>query len=255
MTGLRVGAATLLLCGLAASCGGAPDPATSASAAASDTPRVSEAPATPSGAPGTTRSARSAAPTEDAPPDGTATGDAATEAAPEALSAPGQGATEADPHAPPGARRTVPDAAMLTVADLRRLAGGRGWERREGKGDECAAPEGALAVRTIEYGGTRAGSVTQTVATYPDPGASDAAVLVLRAALEHCGWLGVHDPRLGSAAVAGDDSGRTLTAVSVDGALVVLVGGGDLPRDTGRWTRLVDDALHASCPASPAGCR
>ncbi|HEX5770000.1 MAG TPA: hypothetical protein VFY11_03480 [Nocardioidaceae bacterium] len=173
----------------------------------------------------------------------------------DAPSVPDPGTAGADAHAHSEARRTVPVEAMLNAADVQMMLGGRGWERRSGAGDECVAPERAVALRTMEYGGTSAGTVTQTVATYADAGAADASVIALRERLEECGWIGVHDPRLGSAAVAADEGGgRSLTAVSVEGALVVLVGTGDVPRDTGRWASLVDLAVGSSCPAAPGGC-
>lgn len=176
----------------------------------------------------------------------------------DAPSVPDPGAAGADAHAHGEARRTVPAEAMLNAADVQMMLGGRGWERRSGEGgegDECVAPERAVALRTMAYGGTSAGTVTETVATYADAAAADASVIALRERLEECGWIGVHDPRLGSAAVAADEGGgRSLTAVSVEGALVVLVGTGDLPRDTGRWASLVDLAVGSSCPAAPGGC-
>lgn len=173
----------------------------------------------------------------------------------DAPSVPDPGTAGADAHAHGEARRTVPVEAMLHAADVQMMLGGRGWERRSGEGDECVAPEGAAALRTMAYGGTSAGTVTETVATYADADDADASVIALRERLEECGWIGVHDPRLGSAAVAADEGGgRSLTAVSVEGALVVLVGTGDLPRDTGRWASLVDLAVGSSCPAAPGGC-
>lgn len=173
----------------------------------------------------------------------------------DATSVPDPGTAGVDAHAHGEARRTVPLAAMLNAADVQMMLGGRGWERRSGEGDECVAPERAAALRTMAYGGTSAGTVTETVATYADADDADASVIALRERLEECGWIGVHDPRLGSAAVAADEGGgRSLTAVSVEGALVVLVGTGDLPRDTGRWASLVDLAVGSSCPAAPGGC-
>lgn len=169
--------------------------------------------------------------------------------------APGPGVTRADAeeHAEDPAPRRVPTRASLTVGDLRMTYGGR-WEQRPGGADDCVVPEGALAARTTSYGGTPAGTVVQTVASYGDIRRADAAVLDLRYAAERCGWTDVHDPRIGSAAVAADDDqGRSLTAVSADGVLVVLVGTGTVA--TGwKWDALVDLAIGTSCPAAVGGC-
>lgn len=243
----RLGAAAVVLGVMVTGCGGQEEVAATSSQESSSEPSASADPSPPSAAPMTKRSAGGAAPGEEVslPP-----GDPGLDAP----SVPDPGTAGADAHAQGAARRTVPAAAMLTAADLRMMLGGRGWERRAGGGDECVAPEGAVAVRTMAYGGTPAGTVVETVATYADADASDAAVIALREMLERCGWIGIHDPRLGSAAVAGDESGRSLAAVSVEGALVMLVGSGDIPRDTGRWTSVVDLAIGSSCPAAPDGC-
>lgn len=151
------------------------------------------------------------------------------------------------------APRTVPGRALLTVDDLRRTYGGH-WRHRAGGADECVVPEGALAERTTSYG-TPAGTVVQTVASYGDLRRADAAVLDLRYAAERCGWTDVRDPRIGSAAVtAVDDQGRSMTAVSVDGAVVVLLGSGRVVAGS-RWQELVERALGSSCLAAVGGCR
>lgn len=160
------------------------------------------------------------------------------------------------PLADPGldkAPRRVPTRASLTARDLRTTYGGR-WRARPGAADECVVPEGALAERTTSYGGKPGGAVVQTVASYGDIRRADAAVLDLRYAAERCGWTDVHDPHIGSAAVAAEDEhGRVLTAVSADGVLVVLVGTGGAA-DSRRWKALVDRAVGTSCPAAVGGC-
>ncbi len=148
---------------------------------------------------------------------------------------------------------TVPVRAMLSTADLATTYGGR-WERRPGGADDCVVLEGALAERTRSYGGPPAGTVVETVASYGDVRRADAAVLDLRVAAERCGWTGVHDPRVGSAAVTAEDpQGRSLTAVSAEGVLVVLVGQGRVVSG-GKWDALVDLAMGSSCPAAVGGC-
>lgn len=171
-------------------------------------------------------------------------------------SALGPGPAGAEPRPPAGDRgpRTVPVRALLTVEDLRRTYGGP-WQRRAGGGDACVVPQGALAERTTSYDGTPTGTVTETVAAYGDIRRADAAVLDLRYTAERCGWTGVHDPRIGSAAVAAvDDQGRSMTAVAADGVLVVLVGAGRVATDQ-EWDALVDLAVGSSCPAAVGGCR
>jgi hypothetical protein len=170
----------------------------------------------------------------------------------DAPAAPDPGTAPAEPHGDEEVRRTVPVRAMLTAADLRMTVGGR-WQRDPGGAGDCVAVDGAVATRTMSYGGTPAGSVVETVASYAGADGSDAAVLDLRETLERCGWSDVHDPRLGSAAVAARDGARTTTAVSVEGVLVVLVGSGKVT-DGWRWGTLVDIAAGSSCPAAPDGC-
>jgi hypothetical protein len=170
----------------------------------------------------------------------------------DAPSVPDPGTAGAEDHAHGEGRRTVPVEAMLTAADVRMVLGG-GWERRAGGGDECVVPEAALARRSMAYGGTAAGVVVETVASYPDPDEADAAVLALREAAERCGWTDVRDPRLGSAAVAAEDGDRSLTAVSTEGVLVTMVGTGKVAEGW-RWSSLVDLAVGTSCPAAPDGC-
>jgi hypothetical protein len=165
---------------------------------------------------------------------------------------PDPGTAAADPHAHEEVRRTVPMRAMLTTADLRMAVGGR-WERHAGANAECVVPQDAVATRTMAYGGTSAGMVLQTVASYPDTDESDAAVFALREAVEGCGWGDVRDPRIGSAAVAAVDGARAMTAVSVEGVLVVLVGTGRVT-DGWKWHALVDLAAGSACPAAPDGC-
>ena len=151
------------------------------------------------------------------------------------------------------APRSVPARASLTARDLRTTHGGR-WRQRPGGADDCVVPEGALAERTTSYGGTPSGDVVQTVASYGDIRRADAAVLDLRYAAERCGWTDVHDPHIGSAAVAAEDEqGRVLTAVSADGVLVVLVGTGGAA-DSRSWDALVDRAVGTACPAAVGGC-
>lgn len=162
-------------------------------------------------------------------------------------------APEGEAHESRPARRTVPAAAMLT-ADTVRMALGGGWESHAGGGDECLRPVSALGVRSTSYGGTDAGMVVETVATYRDAGAADAAVAELGRAAVGCGWSGEGDPRLGSASVAASQTGRAMTAVSSEGVVVLLVGTGDVTRNAVRWGSLVDLALGTSCPAAPEGC-
>lgn len=242
----RLGAVTVVLGALLTACGEQPEQAASPGG---------DLRATPSGSPSAEAAAKQRGGQAVEPSPSGAVSLPPGDPGLDAPSVPDPGTAGADAHAHGEARRTVPVEAMLNAADVQMMVGGRGWERRSGEGDECVAPERAVALRTMAYGGTSAGTVTQTVATYADADAADASVIALRERLEECGWIGVHDPRLGSAAVAADEGGgRSLTAVSVEGALVVLVGTGDVPRDTGGWASLVDLAVGSSCPAAPGGC-
>jgi hypothetical protein len=132
------------------------------------------------------------------------------------------------------------------------VAGGT-WKQHPGGGDECLRPSGALGARSMSYGGSDAGLVVETVATYRDARAADRAVEELAAQAQQCGWTGIGDPRLGSASTAGSDAERSMVAVSAEGVVVLLVGAGRVTAE-GAWTSLVDLALGSSCPAAPDGC-
>lgn len=156
-------------------------------------------------------------------------------------------------HGDEPARRTVPVGAMLTADTVSMMLGGR-WAAHADGGDECVRPEGALGSRIMSYGGTAAGVVVETVATYQNAKAADAAVAALGRSAQGCGWTSVRDPRLGSASLSATEGSRSMVAVSTEGVLVLLVGTGGFTRDGGRWGSLVDLALGTSCPAAPDGC-
>lgn len=151
------------------------------------------------------------------------------------------------------ARRTVPVAAMLTAGTVDMLLQGS-WARRPGGGDECVRLEGAVASRVMSYGDAADGLVSETVGTYRDDSAAEAAVTAVENAAARCGWSGVTDPRLGSASVAASDGARSVVAVSADGVVVLLLGQGDVARDGVSWGSLVDLALGTSCAAARDGC-
>ena len=142
---------------------------------------------------------------------------------------------------------------MLTAETVRTALGGS-WVRKTGAGDECVRPEGGLAASVMSYGGSSAGLVTETVATYRDDGTADAAVKAMGRAAAGCGWAGVSDPRLGSASVSAGDGPRSMVAVASEGVVVLLVGEGSAVEHPSRWASLVDLALGSSCPAAPDGC-
>lgn len=151
------------------------------------------------------------------------------------------------------ARVDVPADAMLDAETVGMMLGGS-WQAHPGDGDECLRPEGALGQRSMSFGGSVDGLVVQTVATYPNDKAADAAVTALGDTAAGCGWIAQPDPRLGTASVAADDGPRTMTAVSAEGVVVVLVGTGEFTADPMRWGSLVDLAVGSSCPAGPHGC-
>jgi hypothetical protein len=158
-----------------------------------------------------------------------------------------------DHHHDEEALDSVPAAALLTAGTVRMVLGG-GWERRAGGGDECLLPQDAVATRSMTYGGPVEALLVETVATYPDAHDADEAVAALGEAAGGCGWELGPDPRIGSASVSASDGARTMTAVSAEGVLVLLVGTGDVTRDRSRWGRLVDMALGTSCAAAADGC-
>jgi hypothetical protein len=151
------------------------------------------------------------------------------------------------------ALRAVPAAALLTAGAVNMVLGGS-WERRAGGSDECLRAEDAVATRSMTYGGSLDALLVETVATYPGAADADKAVAGLGEAAAGCGWTAGPDPRIGSASVAASDGPRSMTAVSAEGVLVLLVGTGDLTRDQVRWGSLVDMALGTSCAAAADGC-
>jgi hypothetical protein len=172
----------------------------------------------------------------------------------DAPQAPDPGTAGPDPHGhDEEALRVVPDAALLTAGTVRMVLGGS-WERRAGGGEECLRPQDAVATRSMTYGGSVEALLVQTVSTYPDAASADRAVAGLGEAAVGCGWTAGPDPRIGSASVAAADGPRTMTAVSAEGVLVLIVGTGDLTRDQVRWGSLVDMALGTSCAAAADGC-
>ena len=249
MTRARLAVAAVAGGLLLGGCGQAPAPDAAGSGDAvttRDVVRIEESPssaASPPPASSKTKASRASKATPSLPP-----GDPGLDAP----SAPDPGKPSADPHHA-GARRAVPVAAMLTP-DTVQMALGGSWTRKPGGGDECVRPDGHLAARAMSYGGSSGGLVAETVATYPDDAAADAAVKSLGRAAADCGWTDVSDPRLGSASVSAKDGGRSMVAVSTEGVVVVLVGSGRSTEQPGGWDSLVDLALGSSCPAAPDGC-
>lgn len=157
-----------------------------------------------------------------------------------------------DDHGHGPARATVPAEALMTAETVEMVLGGR-WTEHPGGQDECLTPEGALGTRSRSYG-TSDALVVETVATYPDDEAADAAVAALGRRADRCGWVPAQDPRLGSASTAVSDGARGAVAMAAEGVVVLLVGTGSLTRDQGGWWSLADLALGTSCPAAPDGC-
>ena len=180
-------------------------------------------------------------------------GDAAGDPGIDAPAAPDPGGAEAPAHDHGEARRTVPVGALLTSGTVRMLLGGS-WVRHEADGDECLGTEGAVGARTMAYAGPDGGRVTETVATYEDAEAADAAIAALGRSAEACGWGNGSDPRLGSASFAAEAGSRSMVGVSAEGVMVVLVGEGDFTQDAVRWGSVADLALGTSCAAAPDGC-
>ncbi len=131
---------------------------------------------------------------------------------------------------------------------------GGSWARHPADGDECVRPTGAVGSATMSFGGSAAGLVVETVATYEDAEAADAAVTALGRSATACGWTAGPDPRLGSASVAATDGTRSMVGVSAEGVVLVLVGQGELTGDAVGWGSLVDLALGTSCAAAADGC-
>lgn len=166
---------------------------------------------------------------------------------------PGIDEPEPEPQEEASAKVDVPPDAMLDAETVGMMLGGR-WQAHPGDGDECLRPDGALGQRSVSFGGSVDGLVVQTVATYPNDSGADAAVTALGDTAVGCGWTVQPDPRLGTASVAAEEGPRTMTAVSAEGVVVLLVGTGDFTSDPMRWGSLVDMAVGSSCPAGPHGC-
>lgn len=156
----------------------------------------------------------------------------------------------------------VPADAMLDPQTVAETAGGS-WSAAPGT---SLLTGGCLAATTGEHaGGSRtqvledgAGRrLVETVTSYPH-GDDAEAVNALGAALPDCGWEIAVAPRLGEAAVAatrtGPDGTVHLTAVSAEGALVVLTAQGGLADDPDLWESLADASLGTACSGAPEGC-
>jgi hypothetical protein len=242
------GVLAALLVAVMAGCGSeAPDEGGARSAAPLTTPAATASGAAGSEAEGTDRPSGTGGPVErpvSLPP-----GDPGLDA-PEMAD---PGPSRPEPHGQEEALRTVPVEALLDAETVGTVMGGR-WATHPGSAVECAVPGDALGVRTRAYESGR-DRVLQILTTHHDPADADTAVSGLADQLARCGWSVGPDPRIGSASVTAEDgTGRVLTAVSVEGVGVVLVGSAGTARHRGRWSALVDMALGSSCPAAPDGC-
>ncbi|MGH3383971.1 MAG: hypothetical protein ACRDO1_05295 [Nocardioidaceae bacterium] len=170
---------------------------------------------------------------------------------PEAPSMPDPAAPAAEhEHGEP--RRVVPPDALVDVATLGEVVGGR-WRVVEAAADTCLVDERAVATRTMSYASADQ-RLVETLSTYDTAEAADRAVRSAERRLAGCGWAPAGDPRIGSAALAAthEGSGDALVVVSADGVTVTLVGAKEVAAD--RWAALADLALGSSCPAAPDGC-
>lgn len=156
----------------------------------------------------------------------------------------------------------VPAIAMLDPQTVAETAGA-GWTTAPGtslltggcKDALTGEHAGGSRTQVLEDGAGR--RLVETVTSYPH-GDDAEAVEALGAALPGCGWEIAVAPRLGEASVAATRSGPDgtvhLTAVSAEGALVVLTAEGGLGEDADLWESLADVALGTACSAAPEGC-
>jgi len=173
---------------------------------------------------------------------------------PDAPSVPDPGAPEGPrSHDEPG-RQVVPPQAMLDTQTVSGVLGGGTWQAGGGKPLDCLTGTDRVAQRSTTF---RVGDqqVLQTVSTYRSLDAADRAARRAAQELRACGWSGVSDPRLGTAATSATlpaDDGQLLV-VAAEGVTVTLVGTG-VSAGPARWTSLADLALGNSCAAAPDGC-
>jgi hypothetical protein len=263
-----VATSTLLLSGLLSACGGeetgpqagdrslsvqpSAAPAPSRASAAPKGASASQTPDSASGtasAPARPSSRPRSVPVDDAPGD-LPPGDPGTGAP----SVPDPGVPEQGrDHAEP-ARTAVPDGAMLDVASVSGVLGGR-WQRSAAAPLRCLAGGERVARRSAAYASDD-GRLLQTVGTHRSVAAADQAVDRAARRLAACNWTEASDPRLGSASTAASSASGTRTAVviSAEGVTVTLVGTEAVTVRRSRWSSLLDLALGNSCAAAPDGC-
>lgn len=159
---------------------------------------------------------------------------------------------------------TVPSAALLDAETVGGIAGGS-WTAAPGSPVLQPGPC-REALSGPDAGGSRTHVLTDgtgrrlvmTVTSYAH-GADADAVAALAAALPGCGWETGPALRLGEASTAASrqlDGGTVhLTAVSAEGALVVVTGEGGLGSDDPElWEAVADAAIGTACSAAPEGC-
>jgi hypothetical protein len=168
--------------------------------------------------------------------------------------APDPGVPEDDRDDEEPALTKVPDPAMLDARTVSAVLGGS-WRQSGGQPLRCLAGADAVATRSATYRSQDA-QVLQTVATHESLAEADHAVARLGRRLADCGWVGLADPRLGSASTAaeGADGSRTAVVFAAEGVTVTLIGSKGATQSRARWSSLVDLALGNSCAAAAHGC-
>jgi hypothetical protein len=168
--------------------------------------------------------------------------------------APDPGVPEDDRDDEEPALTEVPDPAMLDTQTVSAVLGGS-WRQSGGQPLGCLAGDDAVAKRSATYRSQDA-QVLQTVATHESLAEADHAVARLGRRLADCGWVGLADPRLGSASTAaeGADGSRTAVVFAAEGVTVTLIGSKGATQSRARWSSLVDLALGNSCAAAAHGC-
>lgn len=169
--------------------------------------------------------------------------------------------SEGEEHGSEGAALVeVPGTALLDPETVGGAAGGT-WTAAPGTSPlapACSSTDplaGGSRTTALEDGAGR--RLVETVTSYAH-GDDAEAVAALGAALPGCGWDLAVAPRLGETSLAATRSEQGershLTAVSAEGALVVLVAQGGLGDDPDVWEALADAALGTACVAAPEGC-
>lgn len=147
---------------------------------------------------------------------------------------------------------TIPDAAMVSTRDLRDFTGMRWSEKPVPALIACAAAPAPLAAASKSWREPGKGALIQYVTTHSEADART-AVRTIAADLKACGAKTVKTMRLGEESVNATLDQVRVSAVAVEGVVVVMTGVGKIIGEP-RWASVFDLAMGTSCAASTHDC-